>query len=175
DARWLPYADASADAVLLLGPLYHLTDRGDRLRAWREAGRVLRPGGVVLAAAVSRFASALDSLRTGFLDDPLFARMVDADLRDGVHRNPTGDPAYFTTAYFHRPEELRAEAEEAGLRHEATLGVEGPGWLLQDFDRWWADEARRARLLAGARAGEAEPALLGVSAHWLAVARRADG
>jgi len=172
DARRLPYANASADAVLLLGPLYHLTDRDDRLRAWREAGRVLRPGGVVLAAAVSRFASALDGLRTGFLDDPLFARMVDADLRAGVHRNPTGNPAYFTTAYFHRPEELPAEAEEAGLRHEATLGVEGPAWLLHDFENWWDRPERRERLLAVVRALEPEPALLGASAHLLAVARR---
>jgi hypothetical protein len=27
DARRLPHADASADAVLLLGPLYHLVER----------------------------------------------------------------------------------------------------------------------------------------------------
>ena len=45
DARALPFADASADALLLLGPLYHLQERADRLRALREAARVLRPGG----------------------------------------------------------------------------------------------------------------------------------
>jgi SAM-dependent methyltransferase len=170
DARRLDRPDESADAVLLLGPLYHLTERADRLAAWREARRVLRTGGVLLAAAVSRFASTLDGLRGGLFDDPAFAAMAERDLRDGQHRNPTGDPRYFTTAYFHRPEELAAEAREAGLRHEATLGVEGPGWLLQDFEAWWADAARRDRLLAAARALEAEPALLGVSAHLLAVA-----
>jgi SAM-dependent methyltransferase len=172
DARQLPYADASADAVLLLGPLYHLTDRGDRLCAWREAGRALKPGGVVLAAAISRFASALEGLRHGFLADPVFAHIVERDLRDGIHRNPTDNPMYFTTAYFHRPDELRTEAEEAGLRHEATLGVEGPGWLLHDFADWWDRPERRERLLAVVRALEAEPALLGVSAHLLAVARK---
>jgi SAM-dependent methyltransferase len=172
DARRLDRPDGSADAVLLLGPLYHLTERADRLAAWREARRVLRPGGVVLAAAISRFASTLDGLRQGLFDDPAFAAIAEQDLRDGQHRNPTGDPRYFTTTYFHKPEELKEEAEEAGLRHEATLGVEGPGWLLQDFDRWWDDERRRERLLAVARALEAEPALLGVSAHLLAVARK---
>jgi SAM-dependent methyltransferase len=172
DARQLPYADGSADAVLLLGPLYHLTDRGDRLLTWREAGRVLKPGGVIVAAAISRFASALDGLRQAFLDDPVFARVVEQDLRDGLHHNPTGDPAYFTTAYFHRPEELRAEAEEAGLRHDTTVGVEGAAWLLQDFDDWWDRPERRERLLKVVRALEAEPSLLGVSAHLLAVARK---
>jgi len=172
DARRLPYADASADAVLLLGPLYHLTDAGDRLAAWREAGRVLRPSGVVVAAAVSRFASVLDGLREEFLADGAFARVVERDLRDGQHRNTTGHPAHFTTAYFHRPEELAAEAAAAGLRPVATLGVEGPAWLLGNFADWWADPARRDRLLWAVRAVEAEPALLGVSAHLLAVAAK---
>jgi SAM-dependent methyltransferase len=172
DARMLDRPDASADAVLMLGPLYHLTDRADRLAAWREARRVLKPGGVVLAAAISRFASTLDGLRLGLFDDPAFARIAEQDLLDGQHRNPTGDPRYFTTTFFHLPDELRGEAEEAGLTHEATLGVEGPGWLLQDFDRWWDDPARRERLLAVARAVEAAPSLLGVSAHLLAVARK---
>jgi SAM-dependent methyltransferase len=172
DARRLDRPDG-ADAVLLLGPLYHLTGRADRLAAWGEARRVLRPGGVVVAAAISRFASTLDGLRLGLFGDPAFARIAEQDLLDGQHRNPTADPRYFTSAFFHHPAELKSEAEEAGLRHEATLGVEGPGWLLQDFDRWWGDSGRRARLLAVARAVESEPSLLGVSAHILAVARKA--
>jgi ubiquinone/menaquinone biosynthesis C-methylase UbiE len=171
DARKLAHADASVDAVLLLGPLYHLTERADRLTAWREARRVLRPGGVVLAAGISRYASTLDGLRLGLFDDPAFAAIAESDLRDGQHRNSTGNPVYFTTAYFHRPEELAFEAREAGLRHQTTLGVEGPGWLLNDFDAWWANLARRQRLLAVARALESEPSLLGMSAHLLAVAR----
>jgi ubiquinone/menaquinone biosynthesis C-methylase UbiE len=172
DARRLSRPDGSVEGVLLLGPLYHLTERDDRLAAWREARRVLKPGGVVLAAAIARFASTLDGLRLGLFDDPAFAAIAEQDLRDGRHRNPTGDPRYFTTAYFHRAEELKAEAEEAGLRHEATLGVEGPGWLAPDFDRWWGDETRRGRLLAVARALESEPSLLGMSAHLLAAARK---
>jgi ubiquinone/menaquinone biosynthesis C-methylase UbiE len=172
DARQLDFPDAGTDAVLLLGPLYHLTERDDRQAAWREARRVLRPGGIVLAAAISRFASTLDGLVRGLFDDPVFAAIAERDLRDGQHRNPTTHPLYFTTTYFHRPEELKVEAGEAGLFHEATLGVEGPGWLLQDFDSWWTDQARRERLLAVARAVEAEPTMLGVSAHLVAAARK---
>jgi SAM-dependent methyltransferase len=172
DARRLVHPDGSADAVLLLGPLYHLTAREDRLAAWREARRVLRARGVVVAAAVCRFASLLDGLRLGLLEDPTFAAIVARDLQDGQHRNPTDNPTYFTTTYFHRPEELAAEAGEAGLRHKATLGVEGPGWQLHDLAKRWAIPARRERLLAAARAVEREPSLLGLSAHLLAVARK---
>jgi ubiquinone/menaquinone biosynthesis C-methylase UbiE len=43
DARRLSRGDESVDAVLLLGPLYHLVARSDRIAALREARRVLRP------------------------------------------------------------------------------------------------------------------------------------
>src|SRR5262249_22272368 len=96
DARALRLPDASVDAVLLLGPLYHLPERADRLQALGEARRVCRPGGVVVAAAISRYASILDGLRGGYLEDPAFAAVATGDLENGRHRNPTGDPAYFT-------------------------------------------------------------------------------
>ena len=65
---------------------------------------MLRPGGVLTAAAISRFASMMDGLLRGSLDDPAFEAIVERDLRDGQHRNPTGRPEWFTTAYFHRIE-----------------------------------------------------------------------
>ncbi len=172
DARALRLPDQSVDVVLLLGPLYHLTERGDRLQALAEARRVCRKGGLVIAAAISRFASTLDGLRSGYMEDAAFAAVAAADRRDGQHRNPTGNPAYFTTAYLHRAEELASECAEAGLTHEALLAVEGPAWLLPDLEARLADAHRRMVLLDALAAIEAEPTLLGVSAHLLSVSRR---
>jgi SAM-dependent methyltransferase len=173
DARALRLPNESADVVLLMGPLYHLLERRDRLQALAEARRVCRPGGVIIAAVISRFASMLDGLRGGYLEDPAFAEVAAADLRDGRHRNPTGDAAYWTTAYFHRPEELASEFAAAGLGHETTVAVEGPAWLLPDLDARLGDERRRTVLLNALAALEAESTLIGASAHLLAVARRA--
>jgi SAM-dependent methyltransferase len=171
DARRLREPDASWDAVLLMGPLYHLTDRASRLTALAEAARVARPGGLIAAAAISRFASLLDGLRQGLLTDPEFAALVERDLREGQHRNPMPDrhPGWFTTAFFHHPDELAAEVRDAGLELEAVLAVEGPGWLFQDR---WADPAQRDSILRAARAVEREPTLLGQSSHLLAIAHR---
>ena len=172
DARALQLQDGSVDAVLLLGPLYHLPDRSARLQALAEAARVCRQGGVIIAAAISRFASTLDGLRGSYIDDPVFAAVAADDRRDGTHRNPTRNPEYFTTAYFHRPEDLAAELAEAGLTHEATLAVEGAAWLLPDLDNRLSDQRRREALLGALESLEAEPSLLGASAHLIAVARK---
>jgi SAM-dependent methyltransferase len=172
DARRLGQDDSSWDVVLMLGPLYHLTDRQHRLLALAEARRVVRPGGMVAAAGISRFASLLDGLTFGYLSDPIFSEIVERDLRDGQHRNPTDLLEWFTTAYFHHPDELAEEVGEAGLKLEAILGIEGPGWLLPGL---WDHPQGRENVLRAARALERERTLLGVSAHLLAIGRRERG
>ncbi len=172
DARALDFPDRTAEIVFLLGPLYHLTEAGDRARALSEARRVLKPGGQLFAAAISRWASALDGLSRDLFQDPRFAAIVERDLRDGQHRNPTERFDYFTTAYFHHPDELRTEMEASGLILDGLYGIEGPGWLFSDVSDRLADPRRRADLVRVARLLESEPSGLGVSAHLLAVARR---
>lgn len=172
DARALPHADSTADAVLLLGPLYHLVEREDRLACLREAHRVLRPGGLVWGAAISRFASLFDSLAHGFFDDPVFAPILDRDLEDGQHRNSTGNPLYFTDAYFHRACELSQDLLAARFQMVTLAAIEGPGWLARDFERMWNDPQQRERLLAVVRQVESEPSVIGASSHLMAIGRK---
>ena len=86
DARELAFPDAGADAVLLLGPLYHLPEPADRHAALTEARRVLRPGGVLLAAGISRFASFFEGVHSGWAGD--HPEIVESGLHTGTHRNP---------------------------------------------------------------------------------------
>jgi len=167
DARELPEPAASQDAVLLFGPLYHLTSGADRARALTEAWRVLRPAGRLVAVGISRFASLTDGLFRGWLDDPAFRPMMERDLADGQHRNPdpAGRPEFFTTAYFHHPGGLREETERARFTDVTVYGVEGPGWPLLEE---WQDPARREHILFAARAVETEPSLAGFSPHLIA-------
>lgn len=170
DARDLDQADASVDVVLLLGPLYHLLDRADRLRAVAEAERVLRPGGWLFAAAISRFAALLDLLiRLDRLHEPAVFEVAARAVRTGAFLGP--DAGLFTNAYFHRPGELEQELAEAGLEQVAVFNVEGPGFLLQDFPDRWADPARRDAILEAARLVESDPDMVAAASHLLAVGR----
>jgi ubiquinone/menaquinone biosynthesis C-methylase UbiE len=172
DARELHWDSKSVDAVLELGPLYHLVDHDDRLRALKEAFRVLRSGGQVFAAAISWFASALDGMSRDLLADEVFRAIVTNDLKEGIHRNDTGALEYFTTAKFHRPQELRDELTQAGFGNIEVLGIEGPGWLLPDFDERWNNQRKRHDLMVLARALERESSIQGISAHLLAVGKK---
>jgi SAM-dependent methyltransferase len=169
DARRLPFGDERFDVALLFGPLYHLPEAADRFAALREARRVLRPGGIAFVAAISRFASLFTGMRKGYLDDPRFFEIVLDDLVTGHHRNPTADPEYFTTAFFHTPDLLRAEFEAAGFSVAAPIAVEGPAWALEGFAEHWNDEAWRLRYLTRLRDIETERCIVEASAHVLAI------
>jgi SAM-dependent methyltransferase len=169
DARNVPYSDSFADAVILHGPLYHLTARGDRLRALREAHRILKPTGVLFAFAISRYASAMVGLVKGWIFDADYFAMCREEITSGQHIRPASWPKLFTNAHFHGVEELQLELEQCGFRHQQTLGVQTPVWQTPDFDSVWSDPQRREQLLALARHMEDQPAM---SPHMLAVAVR---
>ncbi len=172
DARSLNFPDQSADAILLFGPLYHLLEGKNRNLALKEAYRVLKDNGILFAAAISRFASAIDGFLQEFIKDPIFTDIIKQDLIDGQHRNPTENIIYFTDAYFHRPSELRQEIEDAGFKCIQLFPVEGIVALVTNFDEMWRDGAKRNYLLEMIELTEKEESILGVSPHLLSVAAK---
>jgi ubiquinone/menaquinone biosynthesis C-methylase UbiE len=169
DARLLEFSDAMADAVLLLGPLYHLVDHQDRNRSLSEAYRVLKTGGHLFAVGISRFASTIDGLASGYFLDPVFRKIMQRDLEDGQHRNPTDNPAYFTDTFFHHPDELKAEIAGAGFEIAGLFAVEGISYMLKDFEENWNIESYREFLLDIISKIEKEPSLIGASPHIICV------
>jgi SAM-dependent methyltransferase len=172
DARDLQRADGSIDAVLLMGPLYHLPDAAERAAVLGEARRVVRAGGTVAAAAIGRFASTLDGVLRDFMLDERFRAITRTDLERGVHLNPSRTPGYFTTSFFHHPEGLRAELSAAGFVDVGVHAVEGFGGLLGDLGERLDDPARATVLLDALDSVDEEASLLGISFHLLGVGRR---
>ncbi|QMU69720.1 bifunctional 2-polyprenyl-6-hydroxyphenol methylase/3-demethylubiquinol 3-O-methyltransferase UbiG [Streptacidiphilus sp. P02-A3a] len=167
DARALDAADHGYDVVLLLGPLYHLTRRADRLRALDEARRVVRPGGLVVTAAISRHAALLDLAVQGQVNPGNEARYAQG-ISDGAYDGSNG----FTTAYFHTVAELRQEWADSGLGQPQVFGVEGPLWPTVRHltaSGLPVPAALFDSVLSAARIVERDPDLLAASSHLLAV------
>ena len=167
EARRLPVADASVDAVLLLGPLYHLIEAADRARALAEARRVLRPGGVLVAAGISRYLSVMEAGTNGTLDTDV-AASVEAVIATGRYDGHVG----FTPTHWHTADELRAELRATGFAEVDVYGVEGPGWTALDAAGMDEFPARAHAALRCARLVEQDPLLINASAHFLALGRR---
>lgn len=179
DARSLPAEDHSFDAALLLGPLYHLVDKSDRSKALNEAVRVVRPGGWIFAAGVSRLPTAAfvtvigpsidrEKTRTAVRNSPVPDTWLDliADGTGGL--SDRGFPG----GHFHLADELEQEVRDAGLNDVKVVGLEGPGAQ--------AIEVRRSndpQLIAAARtlaeAFESHRGLRDLSPHLLAMGRTA--
>ena len=172
DARNLDFENRTGDIVLLFGPLYHLVQKRQRLKALAEAHRVLRPNGILFAAAISRFTSALDGSNNGFIQDPSFMKIIRQDLKTGQHRNPRNVPEYFTTSFFHHPTELEQEISQAGFKSVTVYALTSFAWLLHRIKQYWTSPVLRIRLLSILRELELEPSMMGVSDHLLATGRK---
>ena len=172
DGRNLPHRDGEFDAVLVMGPLYHLVERADRIAVVHEARRVVRPRGLVAAAAISRLASLLDGFDKGQIRDHRFRAIIERDLATGSHLNPEQVEGWFTTAFFHGAGELADEMAAAGFDDVSVAGVEGPAWLWGDRGREPDDDEWREAALWAARVVEDDPDFIPVSAHLLATGRR---
>jgi S-adenosylmethionine-dependent methyltransferase len=132
------FPEAGFDSVLLLGPLYHLHTPEERRMALGQVRRLLKPGGLIFASVITRFAGFRDAAINGYsfvLDDPAYSERL---LATGIHDNGVG----FTDAYFAHPDEVIPLCASAGF---TTLrGHPGGARAICKFPGW-----RRPRFLAG--------------------------
>jgi SAM-dependent methyltransferase len=163
--------DASFDAVLALGPFYHLPAAEDRDRAAREIQRVLRPHGILFAAVMPRYARLLATvLEQGAAAFPETVRRL---LEEGRYDDER--PARFTGAYLFRPEEIDPFFTRHGFSTLALLASQGLLGLVQaDVAALRRRDPRAYELLLDvAEATAGDPSILGLAVHVLYVGRRA--
>lgn len=177
DAREINKPDDSTDVVLLMGPLYHLQDKDDRDKALSEAYRVLKKGGLLIAAGISKFSSTTWALSVygngcNFIDDDIYMNMLKHELATGEHNRPKEYPFIIANAYFHTIDELRNEVQNSGFEVVNSHAVEGCLWITPKLDEKWQDIDSRSRLLELIHATEHEETLIGLSPHLLVVGRK---
>jgi SAM-dependent methyltransferase len=172
EAQKLNLPDNFADVVVLHGPLYHLQLKAERLKAITEARRILKPNGVVLGFAINHSASSIAALLNGFIHVPEMLQMCKDELMSGIHNPPKNMPGILPKAFFHPPQQLRDEREEAGLSYIDTYAVEGMVWLDKNYFETRGDEKKKAALMELLKLTENDQALLGLSPHMMIAGRK---
>ncbi len=166
--------DAAFDAVLALGPFYHLQTHDDRKRAAEEIARLLKPGGVLFAAFMPRPAfmtvALLEPERWSPLDDPeRLASLFQSGIFDHA------EPGRFTGAYFARVEEISPLFEAVGIREIKIVASEGIAMWLSGA-HWESIRQRGPRafdqILSLVIATAEDASILGMSTHVLYVGRK---
>jgi len=181
DAREVPRADKSADAVLLMGPLYHITEYDERIKAIEESKRLLRDGGVLFAAALTPYSVLLHCTtlyhlegrpKANALDDERFLSMIERELKDGCHINPERSVfGGLGTSHLHTAKALREELVRGGFADIFVHGVMGGAWLAPNLDALMDDPKTRETLMRTVRMLDGHEEIIGLSGHLLAVCK----
>jgi S-adenosylmethionine-dependent methyltransferase len=162
------YPDNCFDAVLLMGPLYHLLEEQERCRALAESRRVLKSGGPLFAAFIARYAV----MRWAAVNEPQWI-VEHADLLEGILSTgvlpPEDEEGQSFFAYFAHPEEVGPLCRQAGLEMQVLLSAEGLVSMIEAQVNAQSGPAWDAWVELNWRVA-ADPALFGGVEHLLAVA-----
>ena len=182
DARGIPRPDKSADAVLLMGPLYSITEYKERILAIRESRRVLKDEGILFSAALTPYSVLVprialyhiaDTNTRKELDDPAVMAIIGRALEDGCYINPEKKIASgLGSSHLHTAKALREELSLGGFDTATVHGVMGGAWLAPNLDELLAKEETRAVLMKTVRMLDSHEEIIGLSGHLLAVSRK---
>ena len=163
DARKIDVPDSSIDVVLFFGPLYHL-DEENRQIALKEAYRVLKPDGMILAQGVSKYCTLFNAYFDGKIKDQKMALEIKNTLK-------TNDLVYKSAKFYtHTPGELKSEIEDAGFSKVEVLAIEGLGKWIDD--EYFEDERQREQLLEFLEITQFDSSIMGVSSHIMAIGQK---
>ena len=173
DARAVNFDNSTFDMVLLMGALYHLHEKEDRILCIKEAYRILNNGGIAVFAYISRHASMLDGFLKGYINDPLYCNIMDEDINTGRHYNPENKPGYFTNAYFHSSKDIYDELSSVIFQNISLYSVEGFGGLL-NTEEYIKDNDKLEKLQHYLRITEQNMEMIGISFHQIAVCKKVN-
>lgn len=171
DARSIGRPDESADAILLFGPMYHIMEKDERRLCLRECFRLLKKGGILFTAGITKFATALKYVCAydykPMIDDDEFYKSLEIEVKTGIHtKKPMG------LAKFFDPKELGSEIESAGFIDVDLRGIMGPTTAIRNLDEAWQNEKKRESIMRIVRLFEKEESIMGLSTHFLVISRK---
>lgn len=184
DARSVPRPDKSADAILLMGPLYSITEYEERIMAIKESRRLLKDEGILFSAALTPYSVLISRLAVyreddrvirRELDNPEVISMIERALDDGCYINPERKlTPGLGSSHLHTAKSLREELSIGGFSTDSVHGVMGGAWLAPNLDELLANEETRRTLFKTVRMISTHEEIIGLSGHMLAVSRKSE-
>ena len=182
DARSIPRKSKSADVILLMGPLYSITEYEERILAVKESYRLLKDNGILFTAALTPYGGLLHRItvyhnfednKACELDDPDVISMFERALTDGCYLNPERKISKgLGSSHFHTAKALKTELLCGGFKTESVHGVMGGAWLAPNLDELLANKETREVLMKTVRMLDKHEEIIGLSGHLLAVSRK---
>lgn len=179
DARSIPRPESSADAILLMGPLYSITEYEERILAIKECYRLLKDEGVLFSAALTPYSVLVprivtyhvdDTKKGTELDDPAVITIIERALNDGCYMNPERKIANgLGSSHLHTARALRDELSCGGFMTAAVHGVMGGAWLAPNLNELLENEKTKNILMKTVRILDTHEEIIGLSGHLLAV------
>lgn len=129
------------DAVLCMGPMYHLLEEDERKEAIRQCLNLLKPGGILIVAFISAYAPIVDCLKSFPNKIRENKKYLLQYLSDGRNNKESG----FTDAYFINPNNIETFFSEFGIESIRLMATECLGALCEnllmhlseeDFHEW---------------------------------------
>lgn len=177
DARTLPIEDNSADVILFMGPYYHLQAKAERLKALREAFRVLKKDGLFFISGISKYSSSTWALsvygrQNNFIDDPIFFNMLEEELTSGCHNRPKEYPTFIAESYFCTAADMKSELEQIEFEVLNQHAIEGLIWFTPNLIDKWNNPMQKEKLKKLIQLTEHDTEVLGMSPHFMLVAKK---
>lgn len=182
DARSVPRPNNSADVILLMGPLYSITEYEERILAIKESYRLLKDGGILLTAALTPYGGLLHRItiyhnsedkKSYELDNPAVISMFERALSDGCYINlERKNASGLGSSHLHTAKALKEELLCGGFKTETVHGVMGGAWLAPNLDELLANKETKEILMKTVRMLDAHEEIIGLSGHMLAVSRK---
>ena len=182
DARDIPRESKTADAILLMGPLYSITDYKERLLALKECYRLLKDDGILFSAAITPYGAliaritayrASDSRKSFELDDPAVLAMIERALSDGCYENPNRSISTgLGSSHMHTAKALREELSAGGFKTLSVHGVMGGAWLAPNLHDLMTTPDTKETLMKTVRLLDTHEEIIGLSGHLLAISKK---
>lgn len=182
DARSVPRESKSADIILLMGPLYSITEYEERILAITESYRLLKDDGILFTAALTPYGGLLHRItvyhnfeddKARDLDNPDVISMFERALTDGRYINPERkNTSGLGSSHLHTAKALRDELRRGGFKTLFVHGVMGGAWLAPNLDELLNNEETKETLMKTVRMLDTHEEIIGLSGHLLAVSRK---